>query len=92
MREFKGTKGKWEVFIDSVITSEIFIMAGKIPIIRIALNNYVNKKEAIVNAKLIACAPEMLEMLQRAEYWCACVNEDANIVKDLQQLIKKATE
>lgn len=53
MNEFKGTKEKWEIFKDSVIKSEIFIMAGKIPIIRVALNNYVNKKEAQANALLI---------------------------------------
>ena len=51
--EFKGTQGEWKLFIDNVIKSEIFIMAGKIPIIRIAVNNYINKKEAKDNAKLI---------------------------------------
>ena len=90
--EFKGTKGKWEIFIDSVIKSEIFIMTGKIPIIRIAVNNYINKKEAKANALLISKAPEMLEMLKRCEYWISACNEDANILKDISELIKEATE
>ena len=64
MKKFKGTQGEWKLFIDNLIKNEIFIIAGKIPIIRIAVNNYINKKEAIANAKLISAAPELLEALQ----------------------------
>ena len=87
MSEFKGTKGKWELQKDNSILSQEF---EKKLIAQICSANN-NEVEKIANAKLIACAPEMFEMLERAEHWCACVNKDANIVKDLQQLIKKAT-
>lgn len=91
MKEFKGTKGKWEIFTDSVIKSEIFIMTYEMPIIRIALNNYANEKEAQANAKLIASAPEMFEMLNEIH----SQKEDGRTYitkEDIKQLLTKITE
>ncbi len=49
-----------------------------------------NQSEA--NAILISKAPEMLEMLEKCEYWISSCNEYAGILKDIKQLIKDATE
>ena len=37
-------------------------------------------------------ATEMLEMLKRCEYWIQNCSEEAKIIKDINALIKKATE
>jgi len=87
MNEFKGTKGEWK-FIRNKNNFEIETFGISNWIIAKTITN-VEQDEA--NAKLIACAPEMLEMLERVEYWCSNVNEDATIAKDIKQLIKKAT-
>jgi hypothetical protein len=87
MSEFKGTKGKWEIYIDPVIKGELFIMANKIPIIRIAVNNYISKEEAIFNALLISKALEMLEMLEKMAN-----GEHFVGVQGIRKLIKEATE
>lgn len=63
MDDYKFTKGKWNIFIDNIIKSEIFIMVGKIPIVRIALNNYLNEKEAKANALLISKSPILLQAI-----------------------------
>jgi len=90
MKEFKGTKGKWEIFTDSIIKSEIFIITDEMPIIRIALNNYVNKKEAQANAKLIASAPEMFEMLNKILDYN--ISNDLTINEEINELLTKITE
>jgi len=41
------------------------------------------------NNKLIASAPELLEMLQRCKFWIESQHKEAMIVKDLNQLINK---
>ena len=96
MSEFKGTKGKWEIkdikspFETTINSSEYRIaevkhFKGK------GFNDPI-EKEAKANALLISKAPEMLEMLKRCEYWISACNEDANILKDISELIKEATE
>jgi len=85
MSEFKGTKGNWRASQDEEsICNENELIICK-------MHNGHLKNDWKANAKLIACAPEMLEMLERVEYWCSNVNEDAKIIKDIKQLIKKAT-
>ena len=96
MSEFKGTKGKWGIrptqalnengkplFYDIVIDRSSFISTHR--------NGYINigDEQQLANAKLIACAPEMLEMLEKIEQDYDCgIDTYAQIVK----LIKKATE
>ena len=74
MKEFKGTKGKWEVK-SSILGVETEIFCGKI---RVAQSKHYNNgkegyenffnndpliKEGKANAKLIAAAPELLKAL-----------------------------
>jgi len=88
--EFKGTKGNWAVYNNSVTRK------GKLGIIMSwdekgqnpieVASVYTNQAEA--NAKLISCAPEMLEMLKD-------IVEQENVSQSchdsIYDLIKKAT-
>jgi len=96
---FKGTKGKWILgdkrkgyqFIDCPDSSWY-------EMIRVVIE--VSKKTSIegkYNAKLISCAPEMLDMLKK----CSLFVEHSNTHRtfkieefknEIEQLIKKATE
>jgi len=106
MSEFKGTKGKWEVnnepsngLIDSNRAFNISSDIGLVDICAVWKDVSNNLKESEANAKLIATAPEMLQMLQKINYFIN-VNKDKNYmiellsreVKDIEQLLKKATE
>jgi len=95
MSEFKGTKGKWEcVNLESTYkTDYMFIEADGIGIGTVW---YRYDQEA--NAKLIACAPEMLEMLNKINdfidknrYKNYMVELLRREVLGIEQLIKKAT-
>ena len=64
--EFKGTKGKWEVedngkSVYSKDRNKNIAFDGQICRLHTGLNTYDNNE---ANAKLIACAPEMLEMVK----------------------------
>lgn len=93
MSEFKGTKGKWE------INDSTKIVIGKQPICDVWHFGLINIDEAKCNAKLIACAPEMLEVLNKINIFII-ENKDKNYmikllegeVPEIEQLIKKATE
>jgi hypothetical protein len=99
MSEF--TKGKWGIqgmpFQDKEENPKEWhgsfdIISGKTQIAYVHAYTFWNQtfEEAQANAKLIASAPEMLEMLQKAERTLREVYEcDTN---EIQQLIKKATE
>ena len=60
--EFKGTKGEWEIYGISDDLIEIYSVENQKPIFDI--HPHTKKSESNANAKLIACAPEMLEVLQ----------------------------
>lgn len=98
MSEFKGTKGKFRVSNQGnngiFITNEV----GNGAICRLYDNNQLikNKEEAEANAKLIACAPEMLGMLKilLTDIIGKIPNSPAkeSRIEQVEQLIKKATE
>jgi len=109
MTNFKGTKEEWK------ISNKINVNENGVKFITIdfetskdcmdiyfdnRLNEKERYKEAKANAKLIACAPEMLEMLGKVlkiygRGYEPKENVDdtigSNLYKDIKQLIKKAT-
>jgi hypothetical protein len=91
--EFKGTKGKWVIrptsalnksekplFYDLCIENQSFISTFK--------NETIGEtdKTQLANAKLISCAPEMLEMLDLLTKVYSAEN-----IEKAKLLIKKAT-
>jgi len=111
MENFKGTKGNWKIngletlYWDIGVESPL-IKDGKLvkgfnfkTIARANCDfkdDSIPYKEAEANAKLIAAAPEMLEMLNcyLADLNNIIPNSDAqrSRVYDVEELIKKATE
>jgi hypothetical protein len=97
--EFKGTKGIWLVQEKEVnqFGKEYIPIATKTDNVFIDVYG-VTKKETEANAKLISCAPEMLEMLIKVNtfinenkslnYMAELLNRDTH---NLKQLIEKAT-
>ncbi len=83
MSNFKYTKGKWQfVRYEKTFAIETFGITNWT-----ILQTITNQPQDEANAKLIACAPEMLEMLELL----TSVYSADNIEK-AKQLIKKATE
>jgi len=101
MGNFQGTKGKW--IIKHSISKDAFNIVGtvlggnykiaRIPYLRTETLEDVNEKEKLEaenNAKLIACAPEMLETLMEvSKHHQGGHSEIGHKIKDI---IKKATE
>ena len=101
MTNFKGTKGKWQfVRYEKTFTIETFGITNWT-----ILQTITNEPQDEANAKLIACAPEMLEMLESIaqSFESDYVMLDGKIVDNpyewlkedylkAKQLIKKATE
>lgn len=91
MTNFKGSKGKWQfVRYEKTFTIETFGITNWT-----ILQTITNEPQDEANAKLIACAPEMLEMLDELIY--AFDKENLNgyqeeRIEEAKQLIKKATE
>jgi len=100
--EFKGTKGEWEIrptgalnenekplFYDIAVNGSSFISTHK--------NDYIlemNDDQQLANAKLIAAAPEMLEMLDKflSEFEHDNATEyECELFYQAKKLIKKAT-
>jgi len=94
MSEFKGTKGSWYVDHEESGKNEFDVKYTPISSDRIKtiIDVYGDDEQSEANAKLIACAPEMLEILLRCSEWIINCNENIQIVKDIDSLIKKATE
>jgi hypothetical protein len=80
--EFKGTKGKWEVNENLEIISGSNIIAD--------CNWLTHFDEA--NAKLIASAPEMLEMLKQCVETLEFGGQIGFTYMEAKQLIKEVTE
>ena len=91
--EFKGTKNQWK--IEEVDKTFVYALNEKgTNAFSLKINNDGRTVliEQQANALLISKAPEMLEMLEKCEYWISSCNEDAGILKDINKLIKEATE
>lgn len=89
MTNFKGTKGKWEVEFDTASLQK-HIKCGNKYIAEVSFGNVENNS----NAKLIAHALEMLEMLEKCkEYFLLKTDlkneERADAIADL---IERATK
>lgn len=89
MSEFKGTKGEWKIDSSKGIyaDSETEIITGNI-ICDAPVYFNASMKNWRANAKLISCAPLMLEMLEKVYEKLEC----GALGYDIQQLIKKATQ
>lgn len=87
--EFKGTKGKWNLR-GSFKALEVFSSYGSICNIsrQSSIDSNVDS-QAEANAKLIACTPEMLEMLIKIRRRFRIHPEDE---QEIDALINKATE
>ena len=91
MTNFKGSKGKWQfVRYEKTFTIETFGITNWT-----ILQTITNEPQDESNAKLIAFAPEMLQMLDELIY--AFDKENLNgyqeeRIEEAKQLIKKATE
>lgn len=100
--EFKGTKGEWKVggnTEDGMLISVSQPMRDVATVWRYG-DDYLEKKEMESNAKLIACAPEMLEMLNSVQVELnSCIRKlqfhgeevDYQTLGEINLLIKKAT-
>ena len=98
MNEFKGTRGEWEVVAQNETGALIIGMNGNESICTV----WGSVDEFEANAKLIACAPEMLKMLENVVSWYGKRDFKTNelyssnfqepLIKETIQLIKKATE
>ena len=83
MSNFKYTKGKWQfVRYEKTFAIETFGITNWT-----ILQTITNQPQDEANAKLIACAPEMLEMLELLTSIYSADN-----IEKAKQLIKKATE
>jgi len=99
MSEFKGTKGKWylQEYTDAY-TNIIRVKTDTHDGIYLGSSSQNPNPEYRANAKLIACAPEMLEMLNKINdfidknrYKNYMVELLRREVSGIEQLIKKAT-
>ena len=83
MSNFKYTKGKWQfVRYEKTFAIETFGITNWT-----ILQTITNQPQDEANAKLISCAPEMLEMLELLTSIYSADN-----IEKAKQLIKKATE
>lgn len=84
--QFKGTKGNWRVREDepTVVENDMMFV--------ITETDYPNvpKDQLIANAQLIACAPEMLDMLYKMLQFSEQI-EASEMYAEIKELIKKAT-
>jgi len=98
--EFKGTKGGWKIENKTLNTTVIYSDGVYGEIARVFSENAIDREQMKANAKLISCAPEMLEMLDRVlkiygrGYEPKENAEDtvgSILYKEIEQLIQKAT-
>jgi len=96
MSEFKGTKGKWFNNELSIISEENKKVIGGCYLMSFkhdTRGRLLPDTIGLFNAKLIATAPEMLEMLNNL--LSMYINTDkpsVRMILEVQELLKKATE
>lgn len=90
MSEFKGTMGKWEAKSLTIMSNEKKVIANCniMTFEHDRVGKRIEDKLGLNNAKLIACAPEMLEMLKRVY---ERYDKGTETYIELGKLIKKAT-
>ena len=71
MKEFEGTKGKWEKAGSAVVVNGV-----QIADVYCYEDLEYNRHEAVANAQLIATAPELLKALQKAICYVPIDEED----------------
>lgn len=88
MSEFKGTKGKWEVLNNDILTNFHTKIAKVHPV---NLNDNLEHK---YNALLISKAPEILEFLTQLQYACenGLIQDLEELGESTKELIKSATD
>jgi len=93
MGEFKGTKGEWIVNKGNNVVSKHNLPIAIVYDGYTAHGSFKNEDEndRKANAKLIACAPEMLEMLIHCEKVFRQGGGMEYTLADIQSLINKAT-
>jgi len=93
--EFKGTKGKWELSTHSDEKKWHNIKSEKGVFARTfygELHPIITELESEANAKLISCAPEMLEMLMVLNQHLMDIHGyQFEMQHHVEQLIEKAT-
>ncbi|GIZ08336.1 hypothetical protein [Flavobacterium sp. UMI-01] len=97
MGEFKGTKAPWIVGRPGTVVSdnkESITISGGVgeDAIKYYGGNLICESVSNSNAKLIAAAPEMLEMLIKVEKVLRECTQEYGLSQDVEKLIQKATE
>jgi hypothetical protein len=94
MSEFKGTKGKWSANKLSILNenSRVITQCYLMTFEHDKRGRQIPDTIGYYNALLISKAPEMLEMLKKCEYFIKASNQYTKLGKDVEQLIKEATE
>lgn len=96
MEKFKGTPGNWHIDEENPFTVDTRDKNEWNNIVCIAPEGFESMKYWEANSKLISCAPEMLEMLQKAKEKLRTVDSPVTscrrLANEIDELIKKATE
>lgn len=92
--EFKGTKGKWEVFKPNHIGCTNVSIGDNNGYVELWYHHFESKQEAQANAQLIASAPEMFELLKMIHLSFGggrVITFSDKDIEDIEQLLTKIT-
>ena len=93
--EFKGTKGDWSINKRLSNNLETEISCGKLRIAEAkhyngSMFNDPSQEEGLANAKLIAAAPDLLEVCIGLQEVLYTISMPSQIMNDLEKAINKA--